>query len=159
MDFLIGIGEDSHHIEEGRDGLYLGGVKIENFYSPDSNTDGDVIIHALFNAVFSALGDRSVGFYFKDFKGRSIPILERIKEKLNEKGYKINNISISIIGKKPKIEPLSFKIKEFLSEFLGIEKERIGITATSDEELSKYGEGKAIKASVIVSLLKQSNTL
>lgn len=155
----VGLGQDSHRFEEKEKPLALGGFVIPNERGLKGNSDGDVILHALFNAISQAIGKRSISIYsdkmcleqgIKDSK----EYLKIILKKLEEKNYKINNVGIMIEAKKPKLEPYHDKIKESLSGILKIEKEQIGLTFTSGEELTDFGRGLGIQCFAITALNK-----
>ncbi len=146
----IGLGEDSHHIRKITDEvkkdrklklLHVGGVLVDGYYSPDSNSDGDAVIHATFNAIASSVGLYPVGYYFKGEMDSSRPILLAARQILDDNDLTLLNLVISIEGKEPKIFPIIPKIKENYSEVFGISPDRIGVMATSGENLSDYGRG------------------
>lgn len=155
--FKVGFGQDSHKFSNNKNKkLVLGGYTVPNEAGLEANSDGDVILHALFNAVSSAIGKRSLGYYsdsmFKKGVTDSKKYLNVILEMSNKKNFRINNISISIESKKPSLEKHTEKIKESLSKILGIEKENIGITYTSGEGLTYFGQGKGMQCFAMVSL-------
>lgn len=155
-DFRIGFGQDSHHFTNNKSKkLVLGGYKI-NETGFEANSDGDVILHALFNAISSAIGERSLGYYadsmFKKGITDSKNYLEVIIKKMKQKNLSINNISIMIEAGKPKLEPYTEKIKSSLSKILGLNEGKIGISYTSGEKLSPFGLGKGMQCFVTVSL-------
>jgi len=151
----IGIGQDSHKFTNNKK-LVLGGLKIENEAGFDANSDGDVILHALFNALSTAIGSKSLGFYadkmYQDGITDSKKYLEIILDKVKEKGYKIGNVAIMLEGKKPKIDEHIDKIKSSLSKILKIKEENIGMVATSGDELTEFGKGKGMQCFVAVTL-------
>ncbi|MEK6942957.1 MAG: 2-C-methyl-D-erythritol 4-phosphate cytidylyltransferase [Nanoarchaeota archaeon] len=155
-DFRIGFGQDSHHFTSNKNKkLVLGGYKI-NEPGFEANSDGDIILHALFNAISSAIGERGLGYYadsmFKKGITDSKKYLEAILEKMKQKNLSINNISIMIEAGKPKLEPHTEKIKSSLSKILGLNEGKIGISYTSGERLSSFGLGKGMQCFVTVSL-------
>ena len=156
----IGLGQDSHGFEEEKEKLLvLGGVLIPNEKGLKGNSDGDVILHALFNSVSQAIGERSISYYadkmcLEQGITDSKEYLKVILNKLKEKNYKINNVGIMIEAKKPKLEPYHAKIKQSLSNLLKINKEQIGLTFTSGESLTDFGKGLGIQCFVITTLNK-----
>ncbi|MFA5382450.1 MAG: 2-C-methyl-D-erythritol 2,4-cyclodiphosphate synthase [Candidatus Micrarchaeia archaeon] len=171
MEYKIGTGTDSHRfVSEGPNELtsgkftmilpkiegnlfHLGGVNIPNI-EVIANSDGDVVYHALYDAISSAMEGKSIGVEFPNDSGPSEKFLLSIKKQMEEKGYKINNISIVIECKKPRITPIEEEIKENLARIFEINKNQIGITAKSGEELTAFGRGEGAEAIVTV-LLKQ----
>jgi len=156
---LIGIGEDSHPFDS-TGSMLLGGVKVEGLPKLKGNSDGDVILHALFNAISSALGERSLGITADPMAEQGIidssEYLKVILSEAGKKGFVINNVSISLECAQPKVEPLVEQLKASLSQLLMINLQRIGITATSGEGLTSFGKGEGIRCSCIVSLARYS---
>ncbi|MFB6076090.1 MAG: 2-C-methyl-D-erythritol 2,4-cyclodiphosphate synthase [Candidatus Aenigmatarchaeota archaeon] len=155
---LVGIGLDSHEFEEdSRRPLVLGGIEIEGEPKLKAHSDGDVILHSLFNAISSALGNRSIGYYHSDKieekRGiSSTKYMETVKEMMKKNEVKLKNISIAIEAKRPKLEKHIPKMKGKIAEIFDLERSRIGITATSGEKLTAFGRGKGIKVISTVSL-------
>lgn len=155
--FRIGMGQDSHRfsLDEKRK-LILGGIEIEGEKGMVSNSDGDVIIHALCNALEQAIGGDSLSVYADPMCRKGITdsreYLKVALGHIQEKGYLINNLGISIEAKTPKILPMADKIRKSLAEVLQIEKEKIGINATSGEELTAFGRGEGIQVWAVVML-------
>lgn len=156
----VGIGIDSHRFTDKPKQLILGGVIIQDEKGLEANSDGDVILHSLFNALSQAVGGKSLGFYadplckkgIKDSKAYLKIALERV----TEKGFKINNIGIMIECKKPRLEGYEELIKERIAALCGIESSKVGLTATSGEELTAFGKGEGIQVFSIVSLRKEN---
>jgi 2-C-methyl-D-erythritol 4-phosphate cytidylyltransferase/2-C-methyl-D-erythritol 2,4-cyclodiphosphate synthase len=153
----VGIGQDSHKFSSNKNKkLVLGGAKIENEIGFEANSDGDVILHALFNALSTAIGYKSIGFYADDMYKKGITdskkYVEFILERVKERNYNVSNVAVMLEGKNPKIDEHIDKIKASLSKILKIKKENIGIAATSGEELTDFGRGKGMQCFVVVSL-------
>ena len=157
-DFLVGIGQDSHQFDKNK-GLTLAGLKFPQELKLKANSDGDVILHAIFNAISQAIGEKSLGFYDdKEFKKGitdSQRYLEPLLKKLVRKNLKINSLGLMLECKAPKIDPINSKLKKNLSKILSLPLEKIGITATSGEELTAFGQGHGIQCFAIISLTKQ----
>ena len=151
----IGIGQDSHRFIDKKP-LVLGGIVVTKEYGFDANSDGDIILHALFNAISSALGMKSLGNYansmFKKGITQSKQYLAFILEKMKSKNFKIGNVAIMLEGKKPIIDEISDKIKKSLSKILSLEEDHIGIAATSGEGLSEFGKGEGMQCFCVVTL-------
>lgn len=150
-----GIGEDSHAFDSGGE-LTLAGVKIPALPKLKGNSDGDVILHALFNAISSALGKGSLGPTGDPMAEQGIvdspAYLRVILKEAQESGWRVNNISVSLECSLPKIDPLVPELKKSLSALLEIDEGRVGITATSGEALSPFGKGEGIRCTCMVSL-------
>ncbi|HQE94202.1 MAG TPA: 2-C-methyl-D-erythritol 2,4-cyclodiphosphate synthase [Anaerolineae bacterium] len=157
--FSVGFGQDSHHfVDEGDPKpLILGGVVIPGERGLKGNSDADVILHAVFNALTQAVGGRSIGYYcdklcLEDGITDSREYLKIPLQMLAEKHYVINNLGVSVEGRRPPIEPWSDAIKQSLAPLLGITTTQIGINATSGEKLTAFGRGEGIQVFAIVSL-------
>ncbi len=147
---LIGLGVDSHRFEEQKTKPFvLGGVEFDEPLSMKANSDGDLILHALCNAIGSAIGEGSLSNYadkmcleqgIKDSK----EYLKFILKEAEKKGWKVKQVVVSLECKKPKIEVKREKIQESLAKLLNVKKEKIGITATSGEGLTDVGRGDGI---------------
>jgi 2-C-methyl-D-erythritol 2,4-cyclodiphosphate synthase len=154
MPIRVGVGADSHRFsrDPGRK-LMLGGVEIPNTPGVVANSDGDVVLHAICNALASITGFSVLGPYAdrlcseKNITDSSIYVAEALNRL---EGYLITSVSISIEGKKPKLLEYSDKICAQVAALLNIEPERVGLTATSGEDLTAFGEGRGLHATVVV---------
>ena len=148
--FLTGIGYDIHSLKEG-DGLILGGVSIPFNKSFVAHSDGDVPVHALMDAILSALGKKDIGHYFPvndpKYDGiSSMVLLNKVLEIAKAEGKQVQNVSISIICENPKLSPYIDEMKENLANALNISVDKIGISATTNEKTGLIGNGEAIAA-------------
>lgn len=152
---LVGIGEDSHRFDS-KGHLRLGGVSFTNVPKLLANSDGDVILHALFNAISSALGGSSLGktadIMVKKGIVDSAIFLKPLLKKLYRERILIHHVSFSIEGSRPLIDPIAPQIQEKLASILNIPKYRIGITATTGEGVTPFGKGVGLKVISVVSL-------
>ena len=156
METRIGIGYDSHKFVEGRK-LFLGGVEIPCGYGLLAHSDGDVLIHALIDAILGALNLGDIGMFFPDtdphYKDiRSTILLQKINDLLSERNAKIINIDSVLMLEMPKISPYTEEMKNMLSQILKIQKERISIKAKTNEGMGFVGKKEGI-ASIVVVLL------
>ncbi len=154
----VGMGQDSHRFSEDKNKpLILGGVEFSGGSRFESNSDGDVIIHALCNALEQAIGGQSFSAYADEMCEKGIidskEYLKKTLKHIQNKGYQINNIGISVEAKRPKIDPKGREIKKVLAETMMIDEDLIGLTATSGESLTAFGRGEGIQAWAIVSLV------
>jgi 2-C-methyl-D-erythritol 2,4-cyclodiphosphate synthase len=142
MSLRIGYGEDSHALAEGRV-LVIGGVKIESSIGAVAHSDGDILLHALSDALLStfALGD--IGFYFppsnSEFKNmNSQMILERVLLELSKHSpnFQIQNIAAVVMLDKPKLGKYRERIQENIAELLGLKVADVGITFKTSEGLA-----------------------
>ena len=156
METRVGIGYDSHKFVEGRK-LFLGGVEIPCGYGLLAHSDGDVLIHALIDAILGALNLGDIGMFFPDtdphYKDiRSTILLQKINDLLSERNAKIINIDSVLMLEMPKISPYTEEMKNMLSQILKIQKERISIKAKTNEGMGFVGKKEGI-ASIVVVLL------
>ncbi len=127
----VGFGFDSHEFEEGKP-LMLGGVRIESPYGLKGHSDGDVLLHAITDAILGALGAPDIGELFSDeddrWKGAPSELfLEEAIKRMRERGYRLINLDCVLIADRPKIASHKDRIKKRLSELLGIEESRISL--------------------------------
>ncbi len=150
-----GLGYDIHKLQDG-DCIILGGVKIPYNKSFVAHSDGDVLLHAIIDAILGALGERDIGYHFPDtdpkYKGSdSLELLRFIVEKFS---FKIINLDSNIIAQKPKLMPHIEEMKEKISEVLKTDKSLVSIKAKTKEGLDSVGRQEAIEANCIVLLEK-----
>ncbi len=160
----VGLGQDSHRfVAPGDDKpLLLGGVLIEGGQGLAGNSDADVVLHALFNALSQAMGGRSLGYYagpmcLEEGITDSREYLKVALQMVQDQDYVIGNVGISIECLRPRIEPWVPLMKDTLADLLDIWLEQIGITATSGEHLTDFGRGDGIQTFVTVSLFYRSD--
>jgi len=163
----IGLGQDSHAFEklsnDKRKPLILGGVIVSKSGGLKANSDGDVILHSLCNALSSAIGGDSLGTWADEMclkKGitNSRRFIESIFNRVKKMGYIVENLSIAVEAKKPRISlSVIYDIKKQIANLLKISIEQIGITFTSGEGLTVFGKGEAIQVFTIVNLFKNDH--
>ncbi len=137
---LIGYGEDSHRLGEGRE-LWLGGVRIESERGAIAHSDGDVILHALSDALLSAFALGDIGSFFPDhdpkWKGlESRVILEVVLQKVRDQGYRLGQISAVVVLDRPKLGPHRAAIQQNLALLTGLPESRVGLTFKTSEGLA-----------------------
>jgi 2-C-methyl-D-erythritol 2,4-cyclodiphosphate synthase len=160
MSIRIGQGIDFHRLEKNLN-LWLGGIRIPSERGCVAHSDGDVLIHAICDALLGAAGLRDIGFYFPDtsqeFKNIDSKILlRRTFLMVKEKGYKVINIDTTVCLEKPKISGFIPEMRSALSDILETEAENIGIKATTTEKLGFTGREEGIIA-IAVALLAKDN--
>ncbi|AIL64972.1 Bifunctional enzyme IspD/IspF [Rickettsiales bacterium Ac37b] len=156
----VGIGFDVHKFENqlSTNGqIFLGGVEIPHNYRIIAHSDGDVVLHALCDALLGSIGAGDIGVHFpptddqwKDV--RSVRFIEHTLEMLRHKNATIINVDIIIIGETPKINPYRLAMQNKLSEILSISIDRINIKATTTEKMGFTGRNEGIAAQVIISI-------
>jgi 2-C-methyl-D-erythritol 2,4-cyclodiphosphate synthase len=158
MNFRIGIGYDVHRLEEGLP-FVLGGVSLSHSRGPVGHSDGDVLIHAICDAMLGALALGDIGIHFPDtdneFKDIDSKILlEKTINMIRFHGYEISNLDTTVCLQKPKISehiPVMIKV---LSGVLNIDHHQLSIKATTTEKLGFVGDESGISAYAVVLLEK-----
>jgi len=155
----IGIGFDIHIFEKGRK-LILAGIDIPYHLGLKGHSDGDVVLHAISDAIAGALAIEDIGSEFPDtnpsLKGISSNIiLEHYREKIDFYHGKILNVDIALIAEKPLLKPWYNRMRENIAEMLKIQPSQVGIKAKTMEGLGEIGKGNAIAcfASVLINLV------
>ncbi|MFP5304202.1 MAG: 2-C-methyl-D-erythritol 2,4-cyclodiphosphate synthase [Gammaproteobacteria bacterium] len=152
----IGHGFDTHRLESG-DGVTLGGVRIACPYRIVAHSDGDVLIHALCDALLGAAGLGDIGRHFPpgDAAYRGIDsriLLRRVVTLLNDQSLTISNVDTTVVAEAPKIAPHIAAMQEILAEDLGVDVDRINIKATTTEGMGYAGRGEGIAAYAVALL-------
>lgn len=152
----IGQGFDAHRFKPGGR-LVLGGVEIPHDKGMEAHSDGDVVIHALCDAILGALALGDIGQHFPDnqeaFKGIDSRILLRKVIELTEQNYKINNVDITVIAQQPKLAPHIDNMRDILAQDLQTDKANVSIKATTTEGMGFTGRGEGIAAMATVLLI------
>ena len=153
----FGIGFDLHKLVENKK-LYLGGIKIPFHSGLEGHSDGDVILHAIIDAILGATRKKDIGTYFpntKKFKNiRSPKMLKPITDYLNKSNFFINNLDINLICEQPKVSKYRDKIINSISDLMNINRNLINLKGKTVEKLGLIGNQKAIACEVIVSITK-----
>lgn len=154
----IGNGYDVHKLAEGRK-LILGGIEIPHAKGVLGHSDGDVLIHAIMDAMLGALALGDIGQHFPDTDMKyenidSTILLTRVKELIAERGYKIINLDSIIVLQKPKVKPYIEAMRKRVAEVLEIDIEQVSIKATTEEKLGFTGDESGVKSYCVVLLEK-----
>lgn len=160
MNIRIGQGIDFHRLEPGLD-LWLGGVRIPSERGCPAHSDGDVLLHAICDAMLGAAGLKDIGYHFPDtdqrYKDiRSTILLGNTLKLIQKEGFHVINIDSTVCLEKPKIAPYSDKMKETISAILMIDPERVSVKATTTEKLGFTGREEGVVAMAVVLLGKTS---
>ena len=154
----VGFGYDLHRLRKEEGELLLATCAIPSPFVVEAHSDGDVLLHALSNALLSSVGEEDIGVYFPDTSSAtlnmsSLEILEFSLAKVKEKGYILNNAVVCINLEKPKLLPYRKQIKEKLCQLLSLDDECVSIQATTGEKLGPIGNSEALccYATVLVS--------
>ena len=152
-----GFGVDTHAFGKPQDYIVLAGVKVPSQSGLIAHSDGDVLVHAVMDAMLSAAGLKDIGHYFPDtdekWKGASsMKMLEMVTALLAEQGYAVKNLSVAIQAERPRLAKYIDEMKTALSGVLKVDPTRIGISAGTNEGLGYVGEGKGITVNAFVLL-------
>ncbi len=157
MNVRCGIGYDLHRLAEGRK-LMIGGIEVPFEKGPVSHSDGDVLAHAICDALLGAAGAGDIGTHFPDsdpkWKGAaSLLFLEHARKLLDERRLLIEHVDAVVILEKPKLGPHFPKMREALARALGVPMEKIHLKAKTNEGVDAIGRGEAIAAHVVATLV------
>ena len=156
----IGIGYDNHRLVPGRP-LVLGGVAIPAPVGPEAHSDGDVLIHALVDALLGAIGSGDIGTHFPDtdprWKGQASRLfLERVAEMVRSRGFTIENIDATVILEEIKLAgrkaAIALELRQILRPWHALAEDAVSVKAKTNERCDAVGEGRAIAAQVAVLL-------
>ena len=151
-----GIGYDLHRLAAGRK-LMIGGAEVPFDKGPVGHSDGDVLCHALCDALLGAAGLGDIGAHFPDtdpkWKGvSSLVFLEQARRLLDERSVRIGHLDAIVICERPKLGPHFPAMRAALAKSLGIAPEQINLKAKTNEGVGEIGRGEAIAAQAIVTL-------
>lgn len=157
-DLRVGFSEDVHRFKIGRK-LYLGGIYIPKEDGLDGHSDADVVIHALAESILGALALGDLGTFFPEGEARyagisSVLLLKQVLMKMDELKYRVHNVDIQIAAKHPFLRDYIPLMRSKLAPILKIDVKDISIKAMTYNGVDEIGEGKAIKASSVVLLIK-----
>ncbi len=153
MKFRVGTGYDVHALQEGLE-LWLGGIKIEHSKGCIAHSDGDVLIHAICDALLGAVSKRDIGYHFPDSdnayqKIDSKILLSKVCDLVRNSGYEIGNIDSVVILQNPKIKSYIPQMQKVLSQVMSINEDDISVKATTTEKLGFEGKEEGISANAI----------
>jgi 2-C-methyl-D-erythritol 2,4-cyclodiphosphate synthase len=151
-----GIGYDLHRLAAGRK-LFIGGIEVPFDRGSVGHSDGDVLSHALCDALLGAAGLGDIGTHFPDtdprWKGASsLMFLEHARRLLDERSMRINHVDAIVICERPKLGPHFPVMRAALAKALGIAPEQINLKAKTNEGTGEIGRGEAVAAQAVVTL-------
>lgn len=154
MNFRIGHGYDVHALEDGLR-LVMGGVEIPHSKGFVAHSDGDVVIHALCDALLGAAALGDIGLHFPDtstdYKDIDSKILlSRVAALLREKGYEIGNVDCTIRMQRPKLRPYIDAMREAMAAVIGIGVDCVSVKATTTEHLGFEGREEGVSVTAVV---------
>jgi 2-C-methyl-D-erythritol 2,4-cyclodiphosphate synthase len=156
--FRIGHGYDLHRLQSGGK-LVLGGVVVSTDLSPIAHSDGDVVLHALVDALLGAMGWGDIGQWFADsdpqWKGAaSRKFVETVFAKVEQSGYRVGNVDVTILAERPRLKSFNAAIRKAVAGLVMAEEDRINIKAGTNEGCDAIGRGEAIAAHAVVLLVR-----
>jgi len=159
MPFKIGHGVDTHQLESGCD-LIIGGVKIPFHKGSKGHSDGDVLYHAIVDALLGATALGDIGYHFPSSDVRwkdanSEKFLSHVFSLVSDKGYTISNIDSTILLQAPQVSPHIQQMKENISQILDISIDCVSVKATTTDHLGYIGNGDGLTAHAVVLLEHQ----
>ena len=158
--YRCGFGVDTHAFGKVQDYIVLAGVKIPSQSGLVAHSDGDVLVHAVMDAILSAAGLKDIGHYFpdKDEKWKnadSMEMLHQVLDIVGKDGYTVQNLSVAIQAERPRLSPHIDAMKTSLACALRVDPTAVGISAGTNEGLGYVGEGKGITVNAYVLLYKE----
>ncbi len=158
MNIRIGHGFDVHAFGDG-DHVMLGGVRIAHTRGIAAHSDGDVVLHALCDAILGALALGDIGTHFppsderwKDANSRDF--VRHCDALIRERGWHVGNCDITVVCERPKVGPHAQAMREAIAADLGIEVDAVGVKATTTEMLGFTGRGEGIAAQAVCLLIR-----
>ena len=158
IDIRTGLGYDTHIFGDG-DQIMLGGIAIPHSRGVIAHSDGDVVLHALTDALLGAVGKGDIGDHFPPSdhqwkNAESYIFLSAARDIVNNLGYTIANVDMTVIAELPKVGPHRSEITQRIAQILQIEVDRVSIKATTNEKMGFLGRGEGIAAMAICTLIK-----
>ncbi|HZK08375.1 MAG TPA: 2-C-methyl-D-erythritol 2,4-cyclodiphosphate synthase [Bacteroidales bacterium] len=159
MDFRIGFGYDVHQLAEGRR-LMIGGVHIPHHSGSLGHSDGDVLIHAICDALLGAANLRDIGFHFSDkdaaFKDiDSTLLLKYVVAMLADNGFAIGNIDATVVLQKPRLSPYIPQMQQALAAAANVSLDRISVKASTTERMGFEGREEGLSAYAVALVFKK----
>jgi 2-C-methyl-D-erythritol 2,4-cyclodiphosphate synthase len=155
-DLRVGLGVDAHALAEGVP-LVLGGVRFESDRGLAGHSDGDILAHALIDALLGAAGLGDIGSLFSADDGRwegadSLDLLRDAYAQVREAGFELVNADCILIGEEPRVAPHREEMRSRLAAALGVDPERVNVRATTTDRLGFAGRGEGLAAQAVALL-------
>lgn len=157
----IGFGYDLHKLTAGRK-MMIGGVHIPCDFGEEAHSDGDVLLHAIIDALLGALAEGDIGSHFPpgDSKWKdvsSLVLLEKTMAIVKEKGYVVNNLDCTVVLEKPKLLPYKKEICSTIAKAIGVQLDCISVKGKTKEKVDAVGRGEAIESFATLLLEKKED--
>ena len=158
MNFRIGLGYDVHQLAAGEE-LWLGGILIPHEKGTVAHSDGDVLLHAICDALLGAAGLRDIGFHFPDTEQAyknidSKILLASVYRLIGEKGYRLVNLDATVAAQRPRLKEVIPSMEKVIAGILACEPDCVNIKATTTEKLGFEGREEGISVQAIVLIEK-----
>ena len=152
----IGYGYDSHRFEENRR-LVLGGVEIPHPFGMKAHSDGDVLLHAVIDALLGAAALGDIGSHFPDSAAEwknadSAKLLESVVTEIHAAGYTVGNLDVTVICEAPRLRPHVERIRARIAELLEIDVSRVSVKGKTNEKMDDVGAGVGIEVHAVTLL-------
>lgn len=156
MGLRVGTGYDSHRYDESRD-LVLGGVRIPDHAGLEGHSDGDAIAHAVIDAILGGAGAGDVGSHFPptDLRWKdadSVGLLERAVTVVEERGYRVVNVDVTVVCERPEIRPHAAGMQQRLAAAMHVAPERVSVKGKSNEGMGWIGAGEGLAVHAVALL-------
>lgn len=157
MDYRIGTGYDIHRLVEGRK-LIIGGINIPYIKGLLGHSDGDVLLHAICDALLGALAEGDIGQHFPDTDPKyhnisSTELLRTVNDLVKKKNFMIGNIDTVVIAQEPKLSPFKKQIQEKISQILKVKEGNVNIKAKTNEGIGEIGQEEAIACLAVATIV------
>ena len=157
-DYRIGHGYDVHRLEEGEK-FVIGGIEIDHEKGAVGHSDADIVIHVICDSILGALGEGDIGKHFPDTEKKyrgidSKELLVEVMKILEEKGFEINNVDVTVLLERPKLRDHIEDMIEILSDVMKIRKDKLSIKATTTEGLGFVGRQEGVAAHCLTLIKK-----
>jgi 2-C-methyl-D-erythritol 2,4-cyclodiphosphate synthase len=154
--FRIGQGVDAHRLVPGRP-LILGGVSIPHERGLEGHSDGDVLLHAIADALLGALGEGDLGRHFPSsdpgLRGiASVEIVSKVMAMSRERGFRVVNLDATVIAQAPRLAPHQDAMEKVVADLLGVSSDAVNLKVTSTDEVGAIGRGEGMAATAVVLL-------
>lgn len=158
MPYRIGIGYDIHRLVDDRK-LFIGGIEIPYIKGLLGHSDGDVLLHAICDALLGAAAEGDIGEHFPDTEPKyhgiaSIELLKKVADLIKDKGFGIKNVDAVIVAQEPVLSPFKKQIAERIAGVLRIKQDSINIKAKTNEGMGEIGKKEAIASYAVVILTR-----
>ena len=155
----IGFASDIHQLVENRK-LILAGVVVPFEKGEKAHSDGDVVYHALGESILGALALGDLGTHFPDNDDKykdmdSSLIIKEVTRLMDERGYKVNNVDISITLERPKLKPYIENMRQNIARLLNTDIANVSLKAGTNEKMDEIGKGNAVKAESVILLIEK----